>query len=160
VKQGAPLRKYNQVIGFATGDLAPGTHIHTHNCVMAISSATTPSAPTPIRRTLSPRPSAPPFRAIAAPTAAPPHATISHRHHGELLGRDQPHDRPPYRAAARPVSNIDGVVPLTHGGGCGMAALGLEMDVLRRTLPVTRAIPTWRQSSCWGWVARPTRSRA
>src|SRR5262249_32773610 len=30
--------------------------------------------------------------------------------------------------------NIDGVVPLTHGGGCGMAASGLEMDVLRRTL--------------------------
>src|SRR3954465_15574885 len=29
---------------------------------------------------------------------------------------------------------IDGVVPLTHGGGCGMAASGLEMDVLRRTL--------------------------
>jgi len=26
------------------------------------------------------------------------------------------------------------VVPLTHGGGCGMAASGLEMDVLRRTL--------------------------
>src|SRR5262249_15449061 len=30
--------------------------------------------------------------------------------------------------------NIDGVVPLTHGGGCGMAAARLEMDVLRRTL--------------------------
>src|SRR5205814_1353570 len=30
--------------------------------------------------------------------------------------------------------NINGVVPLTHGGGCGMAASGLEMDVLRRTL--------------------------
>ncbi|HJQ57011.1 MAG TPA: UxaA family hydrolase, partial [Vineibacter sp.] len=30
--------------------------------------------------------------------------------------------------------NIDGVVPLTHGTGCGMASAGLEMDVLRRTL--------------------------
>src|SRR5260370_16164339 len=30
--------------------------------------------------------------------------------------------------------NIDGVVPLTHGGGCGMGSSGLEMDVLRRTL--------------------------
>ena len=26
------------------------------------------------------------------------------------------------------------MVPLTHGGGCGMASSGLEMDVLRRTL--------------------------
>jgi len=34
VKQGEPLRKYNQIIGFATEDLPPGTHIHTHNCVM------------------------------------------------------------------------------------------------------------------------------
>ena len=33
-KKGEPLRKYNQVIGFATEDLAPGAHIHTHNCVM------------------------------------------------------------------------------------------------------------------------------
>jgi hypothetical protein len=34
VKKGEPLRKYNQIIGFATDDLPPGTHIHTHNCVM------------------------------------------------------------------------------------------------------------------------------
>jgi altronate hydrolase len=34
VKEGEPLRKYNQIIGFATEDLPPGTHIHTHNCVM------------------------------------------------------------------------------------------------------------------------------
>src|SRR5262245_13060295 len=34
VKLGEPLRKYNQIIGFATEDLAPGTHIHTHNCAM------------------------------------------------------------------------------------------------------------------------------
>ena len=34
VKKGEPLRKYNQIIGFATDDLAAGTHIHTHNCVM------------------------------------------------------------------------------------------------------------------------------
>src|SRR6267154_6426555 len=33
-KKGEPLRKYNQIIGFATDDLPAGTHIHTHNCVM------------------------------------------------------------------------------------------------------------------------------
>ena len=34
VKKGEPLRKYNQIIGFAAEDLAAGAHIHTHNCVM------------------------------------------------------------------------------------------------------------------------------
>ena len=34
VKKGEALRKYNQIIGFATEDMAPGAHIHTHNCVM------------------------------------------------------------------------------------------------------------------------------
>src|SRR5271169_6559393 len=34
IKKGEPLRKYNQIIGFATEDMTPGTHIHTHNCVM------------------------------------------------------------------------------------------------------------------------------
>jgi len=48
--------------------------------------------------------------------------------------------------------NIDGVVPLTHGGGCGMASSGLEMDVLRRTLAGYTRHPTWRRSWCWGLV--------
>src|SRR5258708_36783818 len=33
VKKGEPLRKYNQIIGFATDDLEAGTHTHTQNCV-------------------------------------------------------------------------------------------------------------------------------
>ncbi|MDP3241547.1 MAG: UxaA family hydrolase, partial [Reyranella sp.] len=33
VKAGEPLRKYNQILGFATADLDPGAHIHTPNCV-------------------------------------------------------------------------------------------------------------------------------
>ncbi|WP_425069795.1 UxaA family hydrolase [Reyranella sp.] len=133
VKAGEPLRKYNQIIGFATEDLPPGTHIHTHNCVMG-----------DFERDYA-------FCADAHPTEfiVPP-ATF------------QGYRRPDGRAATRnyigivttvncsaatsrmiaskldpllaQFPNIDGVVPLTHGGGCGMAASGLEMDVLRRTL--------------------------
>ena len=29
-----PVRRYGQIIGFATGDIAPGEHVHTHNCEM------------------------------------------------------------------------------------------------------------------------------
>lgn len=28
-----PIRKFNQIIGFASTDIEPGDHIHTHNCV-------------------------------------------------------------------------------------------------------------------------------
>jgi len=133
VRKGEPLRKYNQIIGFATDDLAPGTHIHTHNCVMG-----------DFERDYA-------FCADAHPTdyITPPASFMGYR-------------RPDGRAATRnyigivttvncsaatsrmiaaklqpllaQYPNIDGVVPLTHGGGCGMAAAGLEMDVLRRTL--------------------------
>ena len=31
---GEPVKKYNQVIGFATEDIRPGAHVHTHNVAM------------------------------------------------------------------------------------------------------------------------------
>src|SRR5437879_1885293 len=31
VKKGETLRKYNQIIGFATRDIKPGEHVHTQN---------------------------------------------------------------------------------------------------------------------------------
>jgi altronate hydrolase len=34
VADGAPVRKYGQIIGFAQGTIQPGDHVHTHNLVM------------------------------------------------------------------------------------------------------------------------------
>ena len=34
IKQGEPVRKYDQIIGFASADIAPGDHIHVDNCAM------------------------------------------------------------------------------------------------------------------------------
>ena len=31
---GAPVRRYGQIIGFASAPIAPGQHVHTHNCEM------------------------------------------------------------------------------------------------------------------------------
>ena len=31
VADGAPLRKYGQIVGFAHGDIRPGDHVHLHN---------------------------------------------------------------------------------------------------------------------------------
>ena len=45
VAQGAPVRRYDQIIGFATRDIAAGEHVHVHNLAMGISSGTTRSRP-------------------------------------------------------------------------------------------------------------------
>jgi altronate hydrolase len=34
IADGDAIRKYGQVIGFAVGDIQPGTHVHEHNCRM------------------------------------------------------------------------------------------------------------------------------
>src|SRR6266478_4474397 len=133
VKKGEPLRKYNQIIGFATDDLEAGEHIHTHNCVMG-----------DFERDYA-------FCADAHPTdhITPPATFQGYRRaDGRAATRNYIGivttvncSAATSRMIARHIEpllaqypNIDGVVPLTHGGGCGMAASGLEMDVLRRTL--------------------------
>jgi altronate hydrolase len=135
VRRGEPLRKYNQIIGFAADDLSPGAHIHTHNCVMG-----------DFERDYA-------FCADAQPTAyVPPAERATFQGYRRADGRAATRNyigivttvncsaATSRMIAARlgPVlaeyPNVDGVVPLTHGGGCGMAAAGLEMDVLRRTL--------------------------
>jgi altronate hydrolase len=133
VKKGEPLRKYNQIIGFAAEDLAPGTHIHTHNCVMG-----------DFERDYA-------FCADSRATefVAPPATFMGYRRSdGRAATRNYVGivttvncSAATSRMIAAKIEpllaqypNIDGVVPLTHGGGCGMAAAGLEMDVLRRTL--------------------------
>ena len=35
IAKGAPVLKFGQIIGFATEDILPGAHIHTHNCGFA-----------------------------------------------------------------------------------------------------------------------------
>src|SRR6187431_2078376 len=34
IAKGAPVKRYNQVIGFASRDIAPGEHVHLHNLAM------------------------------------------------------------------------------------------------------------------------------
>src|SRR5512133_2102560 len=34
VARGQPVKRYNQVIGFASRDIAPGEHVHLHNLAM------------------------------------------------------------------------------------------------------------------------------
>jgi altronate hydrolase len=136
IAAGAPVRKYSQIIGFATADIAPGEHVHTHNLAMGN-----------FARDYA-------FCAEARPTAMPPEAERAtfqgiRRSDGRVATRnylgiltsvncsataakliaDQ------FRGAAlADFPNVDGVVALGHGTGCGMASEGEAMDVLRRTI--------------------------
>src|SRR5688572_1525189 len=34
IPSGSPVVKFGQIIGYATADIAPGAHVHVHNCAM------------------------------------------------------------------------------------------------------------------------------
>ncbi len=133
IKKGEPLRKYNQIIGFATEDMTPGAHIHTHNCVMGdferdyafctdarpTEYAKPPAIFQGYRRADGRAATRNYIGIVTTVNCSAATSRMIARHLEPLLGA---------------FPNIDGVVPLTHGGGCGMASSGLEMDVLRRTL--------------------------
>lgn len=133
VKSGEALRKYNQIIGFATEDIAPGAHVHTHNCAMGDFERDYAYC-SDVRRTDFVE-SAATFqgyrRADGRAATRNYIGIVTTVNCSAATSRIIANKVAPLLDA---FPNIDGVVPLTHGGGCGMAASGLEMDVLRRTL--------------------------
>ncbi|MBM3556351.1 MAG: altronate dehydratase [Alphaproteobacteria bacterium] len=134
ITKGEAVRRYGQIIGFASADIAPGEHVHTHNLVMgdfARDYAFCQEAKPPPKAA---RPAT--FQGIVRPDgriatrnyigvltsvncSAGVAKIIADRFRGEAL-------------AAHP--GMDGVVALTHGTGCGMASEGEAVDILRRTL--------------------------
>ena len=127
LRAGDPVRRYNQIIGFATTAIAPGQHVHVAQ---------------PRLRQLRARPRGW-RRARARPRASPspPPSTASLRDDGRVATRNYvgvltsvncsatvaraiaDHFRRDLRPdALAPYPNVDGVVALTHGGGCATAA--------------------------------------
>jgi len=123
VRDGAPVRRYGQVIGFAQGDIHPGEHVHTHNLVCKDFArdytAGTDVKPLPSAR--EPRS----FQGYARPggkvgtrnyvaiistvnCSASVSRYIKERFREDELRRDFP--------------NVDGVIALTHKVGCGIPA--------------------------------------
>ena len=72
---GEPIRRYGQIIGFATAPIAPGQHVHTQNCGMGDFAKDYAFGVDvkPCRISICPRPST----ASAGPTAAWRPETIS-----------------------------------------------------------------------------------
>jgi altronate hydrolase len=143
VKSGAPVRRYNQIIGFATRDIKAGDHVPVHNLGMGDRDGAH-GAPDPmLGREYA-------FCADAKPTQAiTPQATFEGivRPDGRVATRNYVGiitsvncSATVARLIARKFENrldaypnVDGVVALTHKTGCGMASDGEAIDLLRRT---------------------------
>jgi altronate hydrolase len=138
IKTGAPVRRYNQIIGFASKDIAPGEHVHLHNLAMGA-----------FERDYAFCTDAKPTEYVAAPATfmgivrreGPNAGKVATRNYVGILStvncsatvaRGIAGHFTRERLAAYP--NVDGVVALTHGSGCGMDTSGEAMRILRRTL--------------------------
>src|SRR6187402_61905 len=136
IGQGEPVRKYDQIIGFATQPVAPGDWVHTHNVEMhdfardyrfAEGAKNDEVLPPELRET---------FQGFVRPGGK----TGTRNYIGILTSVNC--SASAARFIAREVERsgvladhpeIDGVVAFVHGTGCGLAAYGEGFDVLRRT---------------------------
>jgi altronate hydrolase len=136
VRIGEPVRKYGQIIGFATTEIAPGDHVHTHNLAMgdfardyAFGADYRPTAFLPEQERAT-------FQGIVRKDGR----VATRNYLGVLTSVNCSATAARYIAdqfkggALADYPNVDGVVALVHGTGCGMASEGEGMDVLRRTL--------------------------
>ena len=137
IRAGEAIRKYNQIIGFATTDIAPGDHVHTHNCAFgefdrdyAYCSETkhTDFVSQEERATFMGYKRAAgrigTRNYLGVLTSVNCSATVAKRiaetvNHSGVLN-DYP--------------NVDGIVALVHGTGCSMDADGEGFAILQRTL--------------------------
>ncbi|WP_423192026.1 UxaA family hydrolase [Cupriavidus sp. H18C2] len=138
IAEGAPVRRYNQVIGFARQAIAPGQHVHTHNLAMGDVSRD-PASGSDVRDTPLAT-EALTFDGIVRAdgrvatrnyigilTSVNCSATVA-RAIADHFRRDI------HPEALAPYPNVDGVVALTHGAGCATDSEGENLRVLRRTL--------------------------
>lgn len=142
IPAGRPVRKYGQVIGVATRDIAPGEHVHSDNLAVsdargeAGAAASKPARAEPPRSFMGYR--RPDGRVgirnyVGVLTSVNCSATVA-RHIAEAAERSGLLDAFP---------NVDGIVPVTHASGCGMASSGEGYDLLVRTLQGTAANPNF-----------------
>jgi altronate hydrolase len=134
IAQGQSVKRYNQIIGFAKRDIAPGEHVHLHNLAMG-----------DFARDYAFGADAKPTRYVDTPATfqgiVRPDGRVATRNYLGILSTVNCS-----ATVARGIAdtfrvrglagfpNVDGVVALTHGSGCGMDVNGESMQVLRRTL--------------------------
>src|SRR5271170_4514067 len=132
IAPGQPVRKFNQIIGFATQPIAVGELVHSHNLVTgdferdyAIGSESHPTAllqhPATFQGIVRPNGRIATRNYVGVLTTVNCSATVARRIAAHFT---------PEILSAYP--NVDGVVTITHRTGCGMAEHGEPADLLRR----------------------------
>jgi altronate hydrolase len=144
ISEGQPILKFGQIIGFASQAIAPGSHVHTHNCAFhafdrdyafAEDAKVEPILPVDQQATFQG------FRRangragtrnyVAILTSVNCSASVA-RFMADAAARSE-------MLAEFP--NIDGIMPFVHGTGCGMADRGEGFEVMKRTQ--------------WGYASNP-----
>jgi len=141
ISAGQPVRRYNQIIGFASQAIARGEHVHIHNLNMGPDKGD-------FDRDYA-------FCADVKPAPAKKQARFDGivREDGRVATRNyvgilssvncsataaraiaDHFSRITNASALKDFPNVDGVVALTHGLGCGMDTDGVGIQVLERTL--------------------------
>ena len=133
VKQGEPVHRYNQIIGFASADITPGDHVHLQNLAMAeferdyafcenakpTDFVASPGTFMGIRRANGKAATRNYIGIVASVNCSATAAKQIAKHYEGKLG-----DFP----------NVDGVLALTHKSGCGLDAPLEGVTVFKRAL--------------------------
>ena len=135
IKSGQPVKKYGQIIGFAAKDVQPGEHVHTHNvsmgdfdrdyafCADAKPQTETPAEPATFEGIIRPDGRVATRNYIGVISSVNCSASVCRFIADAFRG-----------GALEDFPNIDGVVPITHGTGCGMAGQGEGFEYLLNTI--------------------------
>ncbi|MEJ6394216.1 altronate dehydratase family protein [Gymnodinialimonas sp. 2305UL16-5] len=135
IAEGAKILRYGQVIGTADTFIAAGSHVHSHNMSMKehVSDAAFASAVHPLPKPAQTR--------IFQGYHREDGRVGTRNYIGVLTSVNCSGSVARFIADAAEKSgllaaypNVDGIVPIVHGSGCGMAGRGLGYDILLRTL--------------------------
>jgi altronate hydrolase len=133
IAQGAPVRRYSQIIGFASQAIRAGEHVHVHNLAMAdferdyafctaVTETRYEKQPATFQGIVRKDGRIATRNYIGILTSVNCSATVARMIADHFKNRlDE-------------FPNVDGVVALTHKTGCGMAGEGEGMELLRRTM--------------------------
>lgn len=140
VAKGQPVRKFAQVIGYATQDITPGDHVHSHNIEFR-----GVAGDYDFGTNLRPAPEAAGdvflgFRRASGAVGTRNYiAIVTSVNCSATAARMIADHFTPERLADYP--NVDGVAAFVHGTGCGMAGDGEGFEALQRVM--------------WGYARHP-----
>jgi altronate hydrolase len=134
IASGDAVRKYGQILGFATAVIAPGDHVHTHN--MAMGDFARDYAFGVDAHPVEPARDIATFEGIVRADGR----VATRNYLGILTTVNCSASAARFIAeqfrggALAEFPNVDGVIALGHGTGCGMGIDGEPMNLLRRTI--------------------------